>query len=137
MRCEDDTRLLLGDLRDDLVHRRWLKRCCRIISRPARHQNMFFRRQLACLEYLRPAIREPSVPDHHHRLVFSQLPRDGLHRIGSATGNQRHAISAIDLLQHRRDVTHHALEHPAHVIERAVGEHHREFQQSVGVDILS
>ena len=50
-------------------------------------------------------------------------------------GTTTAGLRVVRLLQDARDVAHHALELLRHVVERAVGEDDRVFEQAVGVDV--
>ena len=135
MGCKNHCGSLCRYARDDLVHQRRRKRRFGMIARAAGHQNMFFRRQSRCLEYLAPAIGEVSVAQDHHRLVFGELPRHGFHGIGPAAGHQGHGIRIVNVPQHCRDVAHHLLKGRTHMVQRAVGEDDGEFEQPIRVDV--
>jgi len=92
-------------------------------------------RDLAHVEDLRPAEAEPAVADHHDMLSGGELARDRLHAEGATAGHQRHRMGFVDLLEHARDVGHHAAKPFGHVVERPVGVDHREFEQAIGVDV--
>ena len=64
-----------------------------------------------------------------------ELARHGFHAVSAATGHQHGSGRVVDLLQDAGDVQHHSLEALRHVVERAVGVHHREFKQAVRVNV--
>ena len=89
----------------------------------------------AHVEDLGPAEAEPAVADDHDVLVLCELAGYRFHAKGAAARYQGHRVGAIDLLEHARDVGHHATKAFGHVVERAVGVDDREFEQAVGVDL--
>ena len=123
------------DLSRHIGGRRRRERRSRLVSAAPRGHHMFFGRDISGLKNLAPTVRKPPVPHHQHGFIRGNLARDGLHPIGSATRHNRHRIRVINLFQQARDVVHHGLKLGAHVVQRPVGEHHRVFQQAVGVDV--
>ena len=63
------------------------------------------------------------------------IVRNGLHAEGATARHQHGGVGVVDLLEGGQDVLHDAGEALGHVIERAVGVDHREFEQAIGVDI--
>ncbi len=92
-------------------------------------------RDAAHVENLRPAVAEPAVADDHDLLAGGELPRHSFHAKGAAAGHQNGRVRVVDLFQNARDVFHDTLETLRHVVQRAVGIDHREFEQPFRVDV--
>ena len=137
MRGEDDVGLLFADPGGDLLDRRRGEgRLCAVAGCPGLHHGDLAA-EAAGLEDLAPAEGEPAVA-HHQRLgAASELAGDSLHAVGTAAWHDRHPVGPIDLAQPCRDVAHHLLEGPRHVVERAIRKDHREFVETAGVHILA
>jgi hypothetical protein len=128
-------RLSLPDRGNDFGDRR---RCISGLPfRPdgARLQHDRFRRDLSHVENLRPPVAEPSIADHQAFPAGGKLPRHRFHAESAAAGNDDRRRCPVHLLQGRGYIVHHTLESARHVVERAVGKHHRVFEQPLGVDI--
>jgi hypothetical protein len=50
-------------------------------------------------------------------------------------GTTMAAVGVVDRLDDPRDVVHHALEAPRHVVQGAVGIDHRVFEQTIGIGL--
>src|SRR5690606_3021038 len=94
-------------------------------------EDYLFRRDVALLEDLRPAVAEPAVADHQAFLAGGELPRHRFHAVGATARHDDRRPGAVDLLQRPGDIPHDLLEGLRHVVERAVVEHHRIFEQAV------
>jgi hypothetical protein len=66
--------------------------------------------------------------------VRRELAGDRLHAEGAAAGHDDGGFGLVDLAQHGVEVVHDALERLRHVVEGTVGEDHREFHQTIGID---
>jgi hypothetical protein len=111
------------------------ERSLRAIALALRLHHDFFRRDRAGLEDLRPAKREEPVTDHQHLLAGGELPGDRFHRVGSAAGDHDCPVRPVNLTQRGVNLAHDLLESLAHVVERAVGEDDRVFEQAIGIDV--
>src|SRR5205807_5155699 len=118
-----------------LVHRRRGERRLMAAAHGAGLEHDLFGRDTTHLEDLRPAIAEPAVTDDERPAARCELARYGLHPERTAAGHDNGTARLIGLLQNAGDVAHHGLEFARHVIQRAVGEDDRVFEQAVGVDL--
>ena len=78
---------------------------------------------------------EPAVADHQAFAVRGELARDGFHTVRAPAGYDGDSLRAIAFLEHRIEIAHDVLENRRHVVERAIGENHRVFEQAVGIDL--
>ena len=113
-----------GDGSADLFNRGGRPGRLRSVGGAARFHDGVAGRDLSHVEDLAPAVAEPAVAHHHHVLAGGKLPGHGFHAKGSAAGHQGDRMGLVDLFEHARDVTHHALKALGHVVERAVGVDH-------------
>src|SRR5690606_8853622 len=135
VRREDQVGLLAGDGGDDLVDR-W-RREGRLPSllHGTRLEHDGFGGDAPHLEYLGPAIAEPAGPDHEALATVGELARHALHAEAAAARHHDRGRRVVHVLEGGRDVQHHLLELPRHVVQRAVGEHHRVLEQAVWIDV--
>src|SRR4029079_1524625 len=95
------------------------------IADPARLEHGSLRRDLACVEDLRPTVAEPAVAYDQASLAGGQLPRNRFHAKRPTARHHDSRVRVVDVLENARDVAHDALEALRHVIERAVRENDR------------
>ena len=117
------------------VCRAWHPSGLRVVRHAAGLEHHLLRGDAAHLKNLRPAVAEPTVAHHHGFFASSKLARHSLHAKGATARHQYRHWGAVHLFENGRNVGHDALEALGHVIERAVGVDHREFEQTVGVNL--
>ena len=109
MRRKNHIRLNLLNFRNNLFNRSRSKRRRDIIPGLPRLHHGAFGGKGPGLENLAPTVREPPVPHHQCFGIAGKLSGHGLHAIGSAARDQRHAIGVIHLFEHPRDIAHNLL----------------------------
>ena len=117
------------------VCRAWYPGGLRVVRHAAGLEHHLLRGDATHLKNLRPAVAEPAVAHHHGFFAGSKLARHGLHTKGTTARHQHCGLRAIHFFEQCRNIGHDALKALGHVVERAVGVDHREFEQTVGVDM--
>ena len=135
MWSEDDVWLFSLDRRYDFFDGGGAEGGLRAMFDRAGFQNGGFGCNFPHIQDLAPAKTEKTVANDQAVFAVGELAGYRFHTEGAAAGNDCDGLCFVNSFQGVGNIAHCALKRLRHVVERAVGEDHGVFQQSVGIDI--